>query len=186
MMRVGEGVPDAVAIAGIPGSGKSTLAAGLSDRLGWPVLSTGDIARKIDPASIAAGGVADPPAFARAFLAAYREAKPGAGTLILDGIPRYREQIDLLPERTVLIGLTCRPDIAIERQIRRARPGDDDVETVRFRTNTQAGLLEVDIADGWLYRLAGWGAVVNTSRDLPDVITAQVVAYLTGQKKQAF
>lgn len=186
MIRVGEGVPDAIAIAGIPGSGKSTLAAGLHEALGWPVLSTGDIARRIDPVSITNGGVAHPEFFARAFLAAYREVRPTTGTLILDGIPRYREQIDLLPDRTILIGLTCRPDIAIERQIRRGRPGDDDVETVKFRTHAQAGLLEVDIADGWLYRLAGWGAVVNTSRDLPGDVTAGVVRYLTGTKREAF
>lgn len=187
MIKPKDGPFAAVAIAGIPGAGKSTLAAALHEALGWPVLSTGDIARRIDPESIANGGVADPAAFADAFRTAWSEAEfHGDYPVVLDGIPRYREQVDLLPDKTVLVALTCRPDIAIDRQLRRGRPGDEDRALVEFRTRAQGDLLAVEQADGWLYTLAGWGAVVNTSQKSGQQIAQDVIDYLSGTKREAF
>lgn len=189
MIRPKDGPFGYVAIAGIPGAGKSSLAEALSDELGWPVLSTGDIARRIDPESIAAGGVADRSAFAAAFRLALKEAVAvhgGLWPIVLDGIPRYREQIDLLPFDTVLVGLTCRPDIAIDRQLNRGRPGDEDRATVELRTRAQGDLLEVNVRNGWLYSLAGWGGVVNTGQKSREVIARDVSAYLRGEQTEAF
>lgn len=187
MMRPKDGPFAFVAIAGIPGAGKTTLAKALHERMGWPLLSTGDIARRIDPEAVALGEVAAEDAFADAFLERLHEIEIiGDYPVILDGIPRYRAQVDLLEDKTVLLGLTCRTDIAIQRQLLRGRPGDDNAAMVEHRTKTQAELLEANLADGWLYRLAGWGGVINTGRLRREQVADGAIAYLTGMKREAF
>lgn len=173
-----------IAITGIPGAGKSTLAAGIASRKGWQVLSTGDIARRVDPASLAVGGMADEIAFQGAFRAAMDEVD-WSNPVILDGIPRSKGQIILLPYFTRILALNCRPDVAKDRLLRRGRP-DDTEELIDRRIKEQTALLDVEHADGWLYQMAGWGAVVNTTYKSVDMILGDVLAYLDGEKKQAF
>ena len=173
-----------LAIAGIPGAGKTELATRLSARFGWEVISTGDIARRVDPDSLAAGKLADESLFRRAFLEAFYGTKHD-GPVILDGLPRSRGQIALLPEESMVIALTCRPDIAIERQKLRARPGDTD-EIIEARTREQSDLLEVERADGWLYVFAGWNRTLNTSQRSREEIEERVSGYLTGEKREVF
>ena len=176
-----------LAIAGIPGAGKTELATRLHAEFGWPVISTGDIARTVDPVSLAAGKLADEDKFRTAFLKAYydlRYLQGAMGRVILDGIPRSRAQLDLIPEATI-IALTCRIDIAIDRQISRGREGDYR-EIIEARTMEQADLLEVNRADGWLYIVAGWGRVINTQYKSPDTVAEQVAAYLRAEKREAF
>jgi adenylate kinase family enzyme len=175
----------AIAITGIPGSGKTTLARGLAEARGWIVLGTGDIARRIDPESLVAGGMANEARFQVAFRAAMDAVDDWSKPLILDGIPRCQEQLVLLPYSTQIIGLTCRADIARDRLLRRGRP-DDTPEIVARRVEEQSFLLDVRHADGWLYHVAGWGSVVNTSDKRPGVILRDVLAFLDGTKKQCF
>lgn len=174
-----------VAIAGIPGSGKTTLARGLAEARGWVVLSTGDIARAVDPDGLAAGGLADESAFRRGWDAALASVKDTGTTVVFDGIPRSRGQLDLLPEGTKLLGLNVRPDIARQRLLLRGRPDDTD-DIIGRRIEEQSALLEVRHADGWFYTVAGWGAVVDTSRKLPPAILAGVLGYLDGTRHEAF
>lgn len=175
-----------LAIAGQPGAGKTTLANNLHEALGWPIISTGDIARRVDPEGLARGELADEAAFREAFFEAYYDLGPTlAEPAILDGMPRSRAQLDYLPRERLLMGLTCRIDIAIERQLRRGRAGDS-AEIIEKRTREQSALLEVDHADGWLYHVAGWGAVVNTSQKPPALIASQVLEFLRGERRQMF
>lgn len=172
-----------IAITGIPGAGKTTLTEALSEALGIRALSTGGIARMVDPQSRADGAMADEESFRAAFVAALREHSDA--DVILDGIPRSRGQLDLLPEGAKIIALTCRADIARDRLLRRGRE-DDQPEVIERRVREQGVLLDVDHADGWLYSVAGWGAVVNTSIKSPGQIAHDVIEYLQGRKKQAF
>ncbi len=176
----------ALAITGIPGSGKTELARRLAMAFGFRTLQTGDIARRVDPEGLAQGKMADEEKFQVAFNMEYWKA-PGLpdDPVILDGLPRSPGQLELLPDNTLIVGLTCRPDIAITRQVNRAREGDTE-EIIRRRTYEQAVILGQDVADGWIYQTCGYGRVVNTSMKNPDEIEAGVVGYLRGDKREIF
>lgn len=174
----------AIAITGIPGSGKSTLAVGLAKERGWTIMSTGDIARAVDPDSLGQGGMADEAAFQAAFHDALG-VLDWSRTVVLDGIPRSPGQVPLLPSLTTVLMLTVRPDIARDRLLRRGRP-DDQADLIARRVQEQSALLDVEHADGWAYRLAGWHGVINTSQKRPTDILHDVLAYLDGRKREAF
>lgn len=172
--------PQYIAIGGIPGSGKSTLAAGLAG-LGYRVVSTGTIAREADAGSVAAGSLACEDKFRKLFGLTF-EVGPA---LIFDGIPRHRAQLSYLPSATLVLGLTCRIDIARARLLGRAR-SDDDSATIERRLKEQACLLEVDVRDGWFYRDLGWGRVINTSLRTPEEVLGRTMAFLRGHKSEIF
>lgn len=173
-----------IAITGIPGAGKTTLANGLVKARGWKVLSTGDIARRIDPAGVSAGVMAVEGAFRAAFAETFATLGQHP-VVVLDGIPRSEEQLALLPEGTVIIGLNCRPDIAKDRLLRRER-SDDTAEIIDRRIAEQTDLLGINRQDGWLFGAAGWGGVVATSIKSPGQILIDVIGYLEGRKREAF
>lgn len=174
------------AITGIPGSGKTTLAQKLAASGDWSYISTGDIARRIDPSSLSAGRMADE----RAFRVAYLETMAGLGHpdgvgVVLDGIPRSREQVEMLLPGMAVVFLTCRPDIARDRLSRRQRD-DDTPDLIERRITEQSALLEADTKAGWAFTLAGWAATVNTSRKTADEVYGPVHDYLRGLRKEAF
>jgi len=173
-----------LAIAGIPGAGKTTLASALSEHYGYGILSTGDVARSVDPLSLADGGLADEDLFRVAFRVAL-DRQDWSKVVILDGIPRNRGQIDLLPYFAKIVVLVCRPDVAKARLLARGR-SDDTPELVERRVREQSILLDADHADGWIYQVVGWGSVVNTTRKRPEDVAADMIDFLDGHKKQAF
>lgn len=175
---------EALAITGIPGSGKTELAGRLSAEFGWPVFSLGDIARQIDPESLAAGQLADEAKLRAAFLKTYY-GTDWPGPVIIDGLPRNPKQASLVPPGALTLGLTCREDIAIGRQILRARDGDT-TEIIIARTEDQAAMLEQNVADGFIYQYCGFGRVVNTSQKRPEEVAAGVAAFLRGDKREVF
>lgn len=164
-----------LAIAGIPGAGKTTLALHLMDELGWPILSSGDIARAVDPGGVAAGGLADEASFRSAWFKQLGLLQ--AGPVIFDGIPRSREQVELLPNGTQIIMLVCPFAVAVSRLTRRGR-ADDTTDVIVRRLEEQVALLEAAQADGWLYRLIGMQAVFRTDRKTPQELAALVVERL--------
>lgn len=173
-----------IAITGIPGAGKTTLAKTVGAVLGYPVISTGDISRRVDPDGLAAGAMADEALLRRAFQQTLEDADWSTPNIV-DGLPRSREQVALLPYFTRIVNLTCRPDIARDRLLRRGRE-DDTPDIVARRIEEQSELLDIKHADGWLYALAGWGWSVNTSYKSPEQVAEGVLAALTGKKMQAF
>lgn len=176
-----------IMIAGIPGSGKTELAGRLHDAFGGTLISTGDIARRVDPDGVSQGKLADEAAFRAAFDVRLLQAiHEDPAPIILDGFPRNRTQMGYVEGfKTKLIALTCRPDVAVDRQMLRGRAGDT-VHNIEVRTAEQMVLLEQNVADGWLYRAAGWVACINTTQKTPDQIAAGVIAYLRGEKREAF
>lgn len=171
-----------VAITGAPGTGKTTLARGLGALLGWDVVGTGDIARAADPESLATGGMAEESAFREAF---HRVMAAAVGRrLILDGIPRSRSQLELLPPDTKIVLLTCRSDVARARLLRRGRP-DDDFEIINRRLREQTDLLEVEVPNGWVWGVVGKG-VVNTTQKQPEAILRDMYGYLIGTRREPY
>lgn len=163
-----------VAIAGIPGAGKSTLALHLSVRFGFPILATGDVARAADPTGVGAGGLADEASFRSAY---FEWLAKLAGPVILDGIPRTRGQVELLPNGTRIVVLTCTPRTARARLLLRRR-SDDTPVIIQRRIEEQTEHLEARQADGWLYRLVGMSAVFRTDDKTPQEIADEVVEHL--------
>lgn len=175
-------MPEVVAITGLPGAGKTTLALGLSELTGWPVMSTGDIARRVDPAGLSRGELANEQLFRAAFLGALGSYTP---PVILDGLPRSRGQVELLPPDTLVFALWCRPDIAIGRLLRRGR-SDDTEALAKKRVAEQADLLEFDLPGrGWAREIAGWEGSLNTSVAKPGWILERVFGYVTGERRDA-
>jgi len=178
---------DTLAITGVPGTGKTTLALALSTQLGWPVVSTGNIARVTDPGGLARGGMANEADFVVAFARHYALVRSLADTpVILDGIPRTVGQLGYLPaDTTRVILLTARPDVAVDRLLRRGRE-DDTPELIERRMREQGALLQIDQADGWAFTIAGFHTAVNTSRKTPDMVAEGVIQYLLGNRTEAF
>lgn len=168
-----------VCVMGIPGVGKTTLASALAAHFSLPVITAGDIGRAVDPAAIARGDMADERLLREGVLAELS----GHPEWVLDGFPRTLAQALLLPPETVVIHLTCRPDIARERLLRRGRADDS---TIDKRLAEQSALMEIDKKDGWAYLLAGYGRNVNTSMKSAPTIAAAVVAHLSGQKAECY
>lgn len=176
----------AILVTGIPGSGKTTLAENLSAEFRWPILSTGDIARSVDPTGTSGGNLAHEPIFKSAFMARVRDYEGIGQTFIIDGFPRSEVQLGYLPDSIAYpILLTCRADIAADRLMRRAR-SDDTPEIIAKRITEQYTLLDLDHEDGWLRRVIPWGRAVNTSMKNADAIADGWIAFFKGEKRQAF
>lgn len=169
-----------IAIYGPPGAGKTTVAKALVDMLGATYVGSGDVARQVDQESVARGDMADRTLLARGFAEALGQA--GSGRVIVDGLPRYPQDVDLLPaEETIYILLNVDPTVGNERQMKRGREGDTP-ELAALRTRRQRQLMELDDAGGWAYALSPWQRRLDTSRHRPDYVVRMVYEYLIGRK----
>lgn len=136
-------------LLGPPGAGKGTQAAILSEKLGIPHISTGDLFRanigqgtplgleaksyidagKLVPTDVTARMVED--------RLSQDDAKDG---FLLDGFPRTVEQADILAELLAksgekldgVINFQVSEDVVVERMLARGR-ADDNEETIRTR-----------------------------------------------------
>ena len=136
-------------LLGPPGAGKGTQAAILSDKLGVPHISTGDLFRaNIGEGTplgveakqyIDAGKLVPTDETARMVASRLAEADTANGFL-LDGFPRTVEQAELLKDILVDAGVSLdgvvefrvSEDVVVERMLARGR-ADDNEETIRTR-----------------------------------------------------
>ena len=178
---------DTLAITGVPGTGKTTLATALSEQLGWPVLSTGNVARVTDPGGLASGDMAEESDFALAFARHYQRMLNLSPTpIILDGIPRTVGQLGYLqPDTTRVLLLTARRDVAVDRLRRRGRE-DDTPELIEKRIRQQGALLQIDDPDGWAFQIAGFHTSVSTTYKTSGMVAEGVIQYLLGNRTEAF
>ena len=136
-------------LLGPPGAGKGTQAAILSDKLGVPHISTGDLFRaNIGEGTplgveakqyIDAGKLVPTDVTARMVASRLAEADTVNGFL-LDGFPRTVEQAELLKDILADAGVSLdgvvefrvSEDVVVERMLARGR-ADDNEETIRTR-----------------------------------------------------
>jgi adenylate kinase family enzyme len=173
-----------VAIFGPPGAGKTTVAKALADELGRTYISSGDVARAIDPGSIARGEMADRFKLQQGFKALLDDAIANEEEVIVDGLPRDPGDVAMLdPEQTLFILLNARSDILIDRQLRRGRPGDEDTVVVTRRTFDQRELMGLNDPHGWAFGLVTHVGALNTGDKTRDQVYTQVREYVLGQRK---
>ncbi len=136
-------------LLGPPGAGKGTQAALLSEKLGVPHISTGDLFRanigEGTPLGIEAKGYIDAgklvPTDVTARMVKSRLAETDAENgFLLDGFPRTVEQAEILAgllqekglELDGVLNFNVAEDVVVERMLARGR-ADDNEETIRTR-----------------------------------------------------
>ncbi|RNE48883.1 adenylate kinase [Corynebacterium alimapuense] len=136
-------------LLGPPGAGKGTQAALLSEKLGVPHISTGDLFRanigEGTPLGLEAKSYIDAgklvPTDVTARMVESRLAEPDAAAgFLLDGFPRTVEQADILTELLAasdlnldgVLNFRVSEDVVVERMLSRGR-ADDNEETIRTR-----------------------------------------------------
>ncbi|MEZ0165016.1 adenylate kinase [Kineococcus sp. LSe6-4] len=185
-------------LLGPPGAGKGTQAKLLSDRLGVPAISTGDIFRANVAAETDLGttvkeyldaGKYVPDSVTNAMVRDRLQQPDAAGGFILDGYPRTTDQVRELDDMLVETGgklehvleITADTDELVRRLSRRAveQGRSDDTEDV-IRTRQQvyleqtAPLVEVYSERGLLRSVDGLGEISDVTErlvealDLPD------------------
>ncbi|QGU02849.1 Adenylate kinase [Corynebacterium kalinowskii] len=136
-------------LLGPPGAGKGTQAAILSEKLGIPHISTGDLFRanigEGTPLGVEAKSYIDAgklvPTDVTARMVESRLAEDDAKDgFLLDGFPRTVEQADILEELLAkagekldgVVNFQVSEDVVVERMLARGR-ADDNEETIRTR-----------------------------------------------------
>jgi len=136
-------------LLGPPGAGKGTQAVLLSEKLGVPHISTGDLFRanigEGTPLGVEAKGYIDAgklvPTDVTARMVKSRLAESDAANgFLLDGFPRTVEQADILTDLLSengqqldgVLNFNIAEDVVVERMLARGR-ADDNEETIRTR-----------------------------------------------------
>ncbi|AKK10394.1 adenylate kinase [Corynebacterium uterequi] len=136
-------------LLGPPGAGKGTQAALLTEKLGVPHISTGDLFRanigEGTPLGLEAKGYIDagklvPTDVTARMVESRLDEADAAEGFLLDGFPRTVEQAEILTELLAKKGLALdgvvnfevSEDVVVERMLARGR-ADDNEETIRTR-----------------------------------------------------
>ena len=176
-------------LIGPPGAGKGTQAAKLSEALGVPAISTGDIFRhnvkNETPLGLKAKAFMDagdnvPDSLTNDLITDRLEQPDCAGGFLLDGYPRTVDQVrhldDFLAEHEasldVVVQLLADADVVVERLRKRALEqgrSDDDESVVRHRLDVYAQqtapLIDIYGARGLVVAIDGLGEISDvTSR----------------------
>ena len=185
-----------IVLMGPPGSGKGTQALLVSERLGIPHISTGDIFRAnvkggtplgLEAQKYMDAGEYVPDSVTNAMVRDRLDEPDTAPGFLLDGYPRTVAQVDdlaaMLAEHDAaldhVIELTVDLEEVVGRLVRRAGAGgrsDDSEEVIRHRqelfAKETAPLTAVYAAQGLLTRVDGMGSV--------DEVAARILAALGG------
>lgn len=136
-------------LLGPPGAGKGTQAAILSEKLGVPHISTGDLFRAnigegtplgVEAKSYIDAGKLVPTDVTARMVEDRLNQDDAANGFLLDGFPRTVEQADILAELLEkkgvkldgVINFEVSEDVVVERMLARGR-ADDNEETIRTR-----------------------------------------------------
>lgn len=146
---------------GAPGAGKGTQSRLLSDKYGYPQISTGDILREMSQAAtplgqelreiLASGNLVSDRVLAEVILERTSRADCASG-YILDGFPRTLQQAQLLEElaakqghSVMLARVTVHQDTLMKRLTgRRLCPQCGEIYNVYFKAPQQAGVCDLD------------------------------------------
>lgn len=188
-------------LIGPPGAGKGTQAQRLSQALGVPAISTGDIFREHLRTETELG------LKARAFMDAGnnvpdtltndlvrdRLSQPDTREgFLLDGYPRTTDQVraldEFLAERgasmDAVIELVAEPDVVVERLIKRALDQgrtDDDAAVVRHRlavyAEQTAPLVHVYAARGLLAKVDGIGEISDVTERIEQALADRGILF---------
>lgn len=168
-------------LLGPPGAGKGTQAVILSEKLGIPHISTGDLFRanigEGTPLGIEAkqyidaGKLVPTDVTARMVQARLAESDAAEGFL-LDGFPRTVEQADILAallsesghELDGVINYVVSEDVVVERMLSRGR-ADDNEETIRTRLGVYRDETAplIDYYGDRIFNIAAEGSVEDIS-----------------------
>ncbi|UNX54348.1 adenylate kinase [Georgenia sp. TF02-10] len=181
-------------LLGPPGAGKGTQAARISERLGVPAISTGDIFRANVAEQTELGRRAQrymdageyvPDEVTNAMVAGRLAADDAADGFLLDGYPRTPDQVRQLDGMlesagtglTAVVEITADVEEAVARMLKRAAEqgrADDNEAVIRRRLEVyaeQTAPLAATYADrGLLVRVDGMGAI--------DAVTDRIMAAL--------
>ncbi len=136
-------------LLGPPGAGKGTQAVLLSEKLGVPHISTGDLFRanigEGTPLGVEAKGYIDagklvPTDVTARMVKSRLEEADAADGFLLDGFPRTVEQAEILQDLLAekgqnldgVLNFVVSEDVVVERMLARGR-ADDNEETIRTR-----------------------------------------------------
>ena len=174
-------------LIGPPGAGKGTQAQRLSEALGVPAISTGDIFREhlrnetelgLQAKAYMDAGDNVPDSLTNDLVNDRLSQPDAAEGFLLDGYPRTTDQVRALDEilaahnasLDVVVELVADPDVVVERLKKRALDqgrADDDEAVVRHRlevySRQTAPLIDVYAARGLLSKVDGIGEIAEVT-----------------------
>lgn len=189
-------------LIGPPGAGKGTQAQRLSQALGVPAISTGDIFREhlrnetelgLKAKAFMAEGNNVPDSLTNDLVRDRLSQPDAADGFLLDGYPRTIDQVRALDEylaehnasMDAVVELVAEPDIVVERLKKRAIDqgrADDDEAVVRHRLEVYAEqtapLIDVYEARGVLSKVDGIGEITEVTDRIESQLAARGISFI--------
>lgn len=175
-------------LLGPPGAGKGTQAALLSEKLGIPHISTGDLFRanigQETPLGLEAKGYLDagnlvPNELTNKMVEARIEEPDAKNGFLLDGFPRTVDQSLALEEMLeqhkksldAVVSLIVDEEVVVERMLSRGRADDsEDVIRNRLRVYREETAPLLDHYDGLVVTVDGVGEVEEVNKRILDAL----------------
>ncbi len=189
-------------LIGPPGAGKGTQAQRLSQALGVPAISTGDIFREhlrnetelgLKAKAFMAEGNNVPDSLTNDLVRDRLSQPDAADGFLLDGYPRTIDQVRALDEylaehnasMDAVVELVAEPDIVVERLKKRALDqgrADDDEAVVRHRLEVYAEqtapLIDIYAARGLLSKVDGIGEITEVTDRIESQLAARGISFI--------
>jgi adenylate kinase len=188
-------------LIGPPGAGKGTQAQRLSEALGVPAISTGDIFRMhlrqetelgLQAKAFMDAGDNVPDSLTNDLVRDRLSQPDAAAGFLLDGYPRTIDQVRALDEflaehgasMDAVVELVAEPDIVVERLKKRALDqgrADDDEAVVRHRLEVYAEqtapLIGVYAERGQLAKVDGIGEIAEVTERIESALAARGILF---------
>lgn len=188
-------------LIGPPGAGKGTQAQRLSEALGVPAISTGDIFRMhlrnetelgLKAKAFMDAGDNVPDSLTNDLVRDRLSQPDAAAGFLLDGYPRTIDQVRALDEflaehgtsMDAVVELVAEPDIVVERLKKRALDqgrADDDEAVVRHRLEVYAEqtapLIGVYAERGQLAKVDGIGEIAEVTERIESALAARGILF---------